>query len=184
MFSVRHLSAALATALLVPAAQAALVHRSTPYHSAPSVSLDNGLNVLGQIAVNGSHVAEFLGMPFAQPPIDDLRWKAPQPYVPSSNGTVLNATVMPPSCWQYTSVHPSLLINDEPQYMIGTAGKSEDCLTVSVWAPVDAVGSDKALPVLIWFYGGGFTTGGTDVAYQNPTKWIERSQSHIVVVFK
>lgn len=76
--------------------------------------------------------------------------------------------------------------------MIGDAGMSEDCLTMSVWAPagarddVDGEGAAAPLllPVLIWFYGGGFATGGIDVPYQIPTRWIERSQEHIVVVFK
>lgn len=67
---------------------------------------------------------------------------------------------------------------------------SEDCLTISVWTPAKAAeearktASNAGLPVLIWFYGGGFATGGTDVPYQDPTHWIERSQSHIVVVYK
>lgn len=94
---------------------------------------------------------------------------------------------MPPSCWQYISVHPAIERTDDPEFMIGSAGMSEDCLTISVWTPATAASgsNDSArLPVLIWFYGGGFATGGIDVPYQIPTNWVERSQSHIVVVFK
>lgn len=61
---------------------------------------------------------------------------------------------------------------------------SEDCLTISIWTPTKALDADEGLPVLIWFYGGGFATGGIDVPYQIPVDWIERSQSHIVVSFK
>ncbi|KAI8294762.1 Lipase 4 [Colletotrichum sp. SAR 10_98] len=166
----------------------------------PSVRLDNGLTVQGRIAPDASNVAEFLGIPYAAPPLDDLRWEPPQPYVvPQSsntfaNATVLNATALPPSCWQYISIHPAIQRVDVPEFMIGAAGMDEDCLTASVWAPAGAVptvsgsetaanGTDAGLPVIIWFYGGGFETGGTDVPYQMPQKWIQRSQEHIFVTF-
>ncbi|GKT93782.1 para-nitrobenzyl esterase [Colletotrichum tofieldiae] len=154
----------------------------------PSVQLDNGITVQGRI------VAEFLGIPYAAPPLDDLRWEPPQPYVvpqssgPFANGTVLNATALPPSCWQYISIHPAIQRVDVPEFMIGDAGMDEDCLTASVWVPSDAVpageqAEEEGLPVIIWFYGGGFETGGTDVPYQMPQNWIQRSQSHIFVTF-
>jgi carboxylesterase type B len=154
----------------------------------PSVRLGNGLEVQGRIAPNTSNVAEFLGIPYAAPPLDDLRWEPPQAYnvSQSSNSAVLNATALPPSCWQYISIHPAILRVDVPEFMIGDAGMDEDCLTASVWVPADAVptsGSNTSLPVIIWFYGGGFETGGTDVPYQMPQKWIRHSQEHIFVTF-
>lgn len=158
--------------------------------SSPSVQLDNGLHVEGRISPNASNVAEFLGIPFAQPPLGDLRWAPPQAYQPNASATFINATTMPPSCLQYISVHPAIERTDDPEFMIGSAGMSEDCLTISVWTPATAAeeagqsGGNHSLPVLIWFYGGGFATGGIDVPYQIPTNWVERSQSHIVVVFK
>lgn len=153
--------------------------------TSPQVQLDNGLQVQGRLASGAPTVAEFLGIPYAQPPVDDLRWMPPQVYQPASNtSSVINATVMPPSCWQYISVHPGILRTDAPQYMIGNAGMSEDCLTFSIWTPTEALEAEEKLPVLIWFYGGGFATGGVDVPYQIPIDWIERSQSHIVVSFK
>jgi carboxylesterase type B len=59
---------------------------------------------------------------------------------------------------------------------------SEDCLTLSIWAPRHHT-TEEALPVLIFFYGGAFLLGGTDVPYQLPQQWIQRTQSHIVVSF-
>ncbi|KAF4780658.1 chlorogenic acid esterase precursor [Colletotrichum scovillei] len=90
----------------------------------PSVQLDNGLTVQGRIAPDAVNVAEFLGIPYAAPPLDDLRWEPPQPYVvpqsstPFANGTVLNATALPPSCWQYISIHPAIQRVDMPQNWI------------------------------------------------------------------
>ncbi|KAK1981780.1 carboxylesterase [Colletotrichum cereale] len=154
----------------------------------PSVQLDNGITVQGRIAPDAPRVAEFLGIPYAAPPLDDLRWEPPQPYVvPQSS--VLNATALPPSCWQYISIHPAIQRVDVPEFMIGAAGMDEDCLTASFWVPSESVpGAGKrieggGLPVIIWFYGGGFETGGTDVPYQMPQNWIQRSQSHIFVTF-
>lgn len=150
----------------------------------PIVQLDSGLSVQGRLAPTAPTVAEFLGIPYAQPPVDDLRWAPPQEYEVASNRSVVKTTALPPSCWQYVSVHPGILRTDAPEYMIGDAGMSEDCLTMSIWAPAKALEAEEALPVLIWFYGGGFATGGIDVPYQIPVDWIERSQSHIVVSFK
>lgn len=190
-------AAALAALALLPlASTAAAASVSHPLRSPapPTVQLDNGLQLQGRVAPNASTVVEFLGVPFAQPPLADLRWMPPQEYQlssssSSSNGSssVFDATVMPPSCWQYISRHPGILRTDAPEFMIGKAGMSEDCLKVSVWAPagaLEAEGGEGGLPVLIWFYGGGFATGGIDVPYQYPVRWVERSQSHIVVVFK
>ncbi|KAK1999423.1 carboxylesterase [Colletotrichum falcatum] len=167
----------------------------------PSVQLDNGVTVQGRIAPDAPRVAEFLGIPYAAPPLGDLRWEPPQPYVaPRSlaNDTVLDATALPPSCWQYISVLPAIQRVDVPEFMIGDAGMDEDCLTASFWVPSDAVpatgggggggeqpegGGGGGLPVVVWFYGGGFETGGTDVPYQMPQQWVERSQSHVFVTF-
>ncbi|KAK7530160.1 carboxylesterase [Phyllosticta citribraziliensis] len=160
------------------AATAALVSGS-----APIVHLDNGITVHGKVNQTASpDVAQYLGIPFARPPLDALRWEPPQAYQ-ASGKEVINSTQLPPSCWQYVSVQPGVLRTDAPQFMIGTSGMSEDCLTASVWTPQTAVSSNASLPVLIWFYGGGFATGGEDVPYQIPDKWVQRTKEHIVVTF-
>jgi carboxylesterase type B len=64
----------------------------------------------------------------------------------------------------------------------GTTGPiSEDCLSLSIWAPRGKPAD--ALPVIMFFYGGAFANGGTNVPYQLASQWVERTQQHIVVSF-
>ena len=91
------------------------------------------------IVVNG--VNEWLGIPYAAPPVGDLRWAPPQPA--ESWAATLNATAFGAVCTQ-------------PQ--MGKSGPnqgSEDCLFINVWAPPDAQG----LPVMAHIHGGGFFLG-------------------------
>ncbi|KAK0657770.1 Alpha/Beta hydrolase protein [Cercophora newfieldiana] len=94
---------------------------------------------------------------------------------------------MPPSCMQYIGGLPNIIINDVLEFNIGGSNASdpirvsEDCLTLSIWAPSDHKKRD--LPVLVFFYGGAFMNGGIDVPYQIPSQWIQRTQNHIVVSF-
>jgi len=85
----------------------------------------------------------YRGVPFAAPPIGDLRWRAPQP-APHWDG-VRSAEKFAPQCLQ----------------TIPGITTSEDCLYLNVWTP--AKSSSAHIPVLVWIYGGGFTVGGTSV---------------------
>ncbi|TLD08891.1 uncharacterized protein PgNI_07815 [Pyricularia grisea] len=149
----------------------------------PTVQLGGGTTITGTIDPSTPSVRQFLGIPYAQPPLGSLRFSAPRALT-SPQGDV-DATSVPPSCMQYLSSNAGFYTREVLQFNLGglnvTGPVSEDCLTLSVWTPESAkAGAD--LPVMIYVYGGGFQTGGVDVPYQLPPKWVERTGSHVVVV--
>jgi para-nitrobenzyl esterase len=100
-----------------------------------------------------SRVQSFKGIPFAQPPTGDLRWKPPQA-VRSWQGT-RKADKFGPRCMQRPIFGDMGFRSD---------GMSEDCLYLNVWKP--AKPSGQKLPVLVYFYGGGFVAGdGSEPRY-------------------
>lgn len=134
--------------------------------------------------INGTtpNVAQFLGIPFAEPPVGELRWSPPTVKSPVSR---IDATSFSPSCPQYESSIPSTYNIDSRGFLITPGKTSEDCLTLNIWAPVTTQGNcTQKLPVIVWIYGGSFQTGGGETAYQIPSQWVQRSQSHIVVGIK
>lgn len=103
---------------------------------------------------NISGVRSFKGIPFGEPPVGDLRWKPPQP-VKSWKG-VRKADNFGPRCMQ-RSVFSDMVVRSN--------GMSEDCLYLNVWTP--AKSSRQKLPVLVYFYGGGFVAGdGSEPRYE------------------
>src|SRR5215216_1170364 len=115
----------------------------------PAFAVDRVQTANGVVEGRGmrrSGVRIFRGIPFAQPPIGDLRWREPQPV---QNWTeVRQAVDFGPRCMQAP-------IYDDMRFR--SNGMSEDCLYLNVWTP--AKSDRERLPVLVYFYGGGFVTG-------------------------
>lgn len=102
---------------------------------------------------NISGISAFLGIPFAVPPVGELRWRAPQP-VQAWDG-VRPAQGFAARCMQ-------LPVFGDMNFR--SNGMSEDCLYLNVWTPVSS--ADAGLPVLVYFYGGGFVAGdGSEPRY-------------------
>jgi para-nitrobenzyl esterase len=107
----------------------------------------------------------YKGVPFAAPPVGELRWREPQPAAPWK-GT-RPADSFAPACMQTGVSMPG----EKPP------ATSEDCLYLNIWTP--AKSADERLPVMVWIHGGGYTNGSASM----PLYWGDKlAQRGIVVV--
>lgn len=119
----------------------------------PEVSVTGG-NISGYYNEDGN-IAIYKGIPYAAAPVDELRWKDPQP-VESWNGTK-ECTEFGNSEVQELQVPTGTDMWTE-EYYIENKPYSEDCLTLNVWSKDDSI-TDK--PVLVYIHGGGNKSGGS-----------------------
>ncbi|EYC20675.1 hypothetical protein Y032_0021g361 [Ancylostoma ceylanicum] len=120
------------------------------------IYLHDGSPLFGEevIAPHGKRLTQFLGIPFAEPPIGNLRFRKPKPKHPWR--TPLNATVWPNSCIQsfdtyFGEFYGSTMWN-------ANTPTSEDCLYMNIFVP-GKIDPTKRLAVMVWVYGGGFWSG-------------------------
>jgi para-nitrobenzyl esterase len=107
----------------------------------------------------------FKGVPFAAPPVGDLRWHAP----------------LPAAKWkgvrQATEFAPGPIQGGTPP-----SGKSEDCLYLNIWSP--AKSPKEKVPVLVWIYGGGFNFGATSEATYNGEKLAKKGVILVSIAYR
>ncbi|MGC9969045.1 MAG: carboxylesterase family protein [Bryobacteraceae bacterium] len=130
---------------------------------AAPVKVEGGL-VEGTVADN---LTVYKGIPFAAPPIGDLRWRAPQP-APKWQG-VRKADQFAPGCMQSMGGPPP-------------SGASEDCLYLNVWTP--AKSPKERVPVLVWIYGGGFNGGATSIPVHSGEKLAKRGVVLVSIAYR
>ncbi|KAI9457437.1 carotenoid ester lipase precursor, partial [Lactarius psammicola] len=151
-----------ASIIAIYAATVTVLATPTGYAAPPIVTLDNG-KFIGT-TVDG--VNKFLGIPFAKPPVGDLRLRLPQASDPYS-GTH-NATAFGLSCPQQATTLdiPKGLPQETIDFFLKNPGTAlpdgEDCLTLNVVAPAHAR-HDSKLPVVVWIFGGGFEVGASSL---------------------
>jgi para-nitrobenzyl esterase len=109
------------------------------------------------------NVIHYWGIPFAAPPVGDLRWRPPQPVTPWTDTLVADKfghdcmqNPMPGGFWPHREPPPS-----------------EDCLYLNIWAPAAETSMAK-LPVMVWIYGGGFQIGSSATSLFDGTHFAER----------
>jgi len=107
----------------------------------------------------------YKGIPFAAPPVGDLRWKAPQPPVKWDGVKQADKFAKGP------------IQGGNPP-----SGKSEDCLYLNIWTP--AKSPNEKIPVLVWIYGGGFNFGSTSEAVYTGEKLAKKGVVLVTIAYR
>ncbi len=139
--------------------------------SAPEVETAGGrVRGASTRAPNGTPIDRFLGIPYAEPPVGDLRWRSPQSVVPK--GGIRDATAFAPIAPQ-TMALESRLPGFRPDHVM-----SEDCLALNVWTR----GLDGRRPVIVWLHGGGYLSGGTAQPVYDAARFAAEADVVVVTV--
>ena len=128
-------------------ATAAMAAMTVPAHAAAPQPVKTVSGAVEGVTADG--VESFKGIPFAAPPVGDLRWRAPQPAAKWPG--VRKADTFGNDCMQTPFGGDAAPLGATP---------GEDCLVLNVWRPA-GVPKDAKLPVIFWIYGGGFVNGGS-----------------------
>ena len=108
-----------------------------------------------------SGVSSFKGIPYAAPPVGDLRWRPPQAVTPWPG--VKSATTYGSDCAQLPFPGDAAPLGTPP---------AEDCLVLNVWRPAER--PRQGLPEMVWISGGGFVTGGSSPAVYDGSQFAKR----------
>ncbi|KAK8909570.1 hypothetical protein QC760_002270 [Botrytis cinerea] len=164
-------------------ASAHLESRQSNWTVGQTVQTSSG-PVNGHPSRNDSQVSEYLGIPFAKPPVGDLRFAAPVAY--NGNATI-NGTNFGYTCPTRTTTYNETIVAQSDITSTGlgvltllqsSTAQSEDCLTLNVWTKPQTGDSKKA--VLVWIYGGAFSSGTSSMPAYNGQHIVE--QEDVIVV--
>ncbi len=163
-FPIRQLSRAAASIILALFAASACA----------AASEQDQVKIAGGV-IEGTSVPEgvrvFKGIPFAEPPVGDLRWKPPQAVKPWEG--VKKTQSFGPAPMQNAFV--ATMLGVPPNF-------SEDCLYLNVWTPAKA--ENEHLPVMVWIYGGAFVVGGTSQAVYDGGSLAQKGVAVVSVAYR
>ncbi|KAK2047647.1 carboxylesterase [Colletotrichum somersetense] len=140
----------------------------------------------GHAASGAEEVSEYLGIPYAQPPVGALRFQPPATYNSCSpiNGSAFGHQCMQPASSSPPNLETVRLLGipasaaDVTKVLADTGSQSEDCLTLNVWTKPQTGDAKKA--VLVWVHGGAFVTGSSRIPAYNG-KFIADQEDVVVV---
>ncbi len=147
--------------------------------SAALCAMQTGLGQIKTAKVTGGEVegvvrdgvTSFKGIPFAAPPVGDLRWRSPQPLRPWTGVRKAEAFAAAPM--------------QDPRFIKtlgGSTNVSEDCLYLNVWTA--AKDTTEKLPVMVWIYGGAFATGSTSIPAYDGTKLAQQGVVLVSIAYR
>ncbi|MFZ0269243.1 carboxylesterase/lipase family protein [Caulobacter sp.] len=128
------------------------------------------------VAAPAGGVVAYKGVPYAKPPVGDLRWRPPVP-APAWTG-VRQAEEFGQACLQPPQSPTGL-------YSGGIASPSEDCLTLNVWAPADpGKTGGRKLPVMVWIHGGALAGGGSSEPLYDGVKFAQQGVVFVSINYR
>ena len=128
--------------------------------TAQALSIDGGALAVPRPDQSGVRV--YKGIPYAAPPVGEMRWRPPQPVRPWDG-------VRSASAFGANSLQGVVFDDIDPTI----CGVSEDCLFLNVWTPAEPGGSER-LPTMVWIHGGGFVVGSGSEARYDATRLAAR----------
>lgn len=121
-----------------------------------------------------SGVRAYLGVPFAAPPVRELRWREPQPVAAWTD--TYHADRPAPQCMQS-------LRGSNINHYFGVEAISEDCLYLNVWVP-PSLKSGELAPVVVWIYGGAFSVGSASMANYSGESLAKKGVVYVAVAYR
>ncbi len=122
-----------------------------------------------------SGIRAWLGVPFAAPPVRELRWRPPQSAKPWTG--VFHADRFAPMCLQP-------LRSRTMNHYFGEEAISEDCLYLNVWAPARPAPKGRPYPVVVWIYGGAFNVGSASMANYDGARLAEKGVVRVNLAYR
>jgi carboxylesterase type B len=152
-----------------------IIETSSGKLSGTSYFLDANLNLVNKSQQYTHGINAWLGVPYAEKPIGELRFKRAE-HVKNWEPRVLDATRLPNTCFQ---LRDTLIPNFEGiEQLNPNTAVDEDCLYLNIWAPstTTTTSQKRKIPVAVWIYGGGFASGTSTLDLYDPRVFVAETE--------